>query len=269
MIGARQLVHPRLRYAAAQFRPILKSQALLRSASNLSTTAPRPTSTRWLWVRRFICFGFFSWLGAKIGFLGLKLQMRPPHDAESELDEAEMLSIRRRLDNFNVVKQLREDPDYVEAPVYGNYSSSERGQRLTSGPMAGSRGLGEQRIFTNNEEKTVTNVLWLGKGLEGFPLHVHGGALATVLDETLARVAIQHFPERTGVTANLDINYRKGTLSNRAYCIRATLDKERSTERKAYVKGELRDSQGNVLVEATGLFVVPRGYTLPTLGADY
>jgi acyl-coenzyme A thioesterase PaaI-like protein len=98
---------------------------------------------------------------------------------------------------------------------------------------------------------------------------VHGGALATILDEHLARVAIQNLPERTAVTANLDVNYRKLSPSDQFYAVHATLDQERSTDRKAYVNGVVRDMDGNLLVESSGLFVVPRGYKLRRLGDAY
>ena len=101
--------------------------------------------------------------------------------------------------------------------------------------------------------------------MEGWPFVVHGGALATVLDEHLARVAIQHFPERTAVTANLDINYLRAATSNGIYVFSAKLDEERSTDRKAYVTGSVRDKDGNVCTVAKGLFVVPRGYKLRKL----
>lgn len=43
-----------------------------------------------------------------------------------------------------LVKELRENPDYVESNVYGNYSEEDKIGRLTSGPLRGSRGLALQ-----------------------------------------------------------------------------------------------------------------------------
>jgi acyl-coenzyme A thioesterase PaaI-like protein len=111
--------------------------------------------------------------------------------------------------------------------------------------------------------------VYLGNGTEGWPFVVHGGTLATVLDEHLARVAIQNLPERTAVTANLDVTYRQPAFSSQFYAFHATLDLERSTDRKAYVKGEVRNVVGDLYAEATGLFVVPRGYKLRKLGETY
>lgn len=126
-----------------------------------------------------------------------------------------------------------------------------------------------QKVFWNHKEKQAINVVFAGKGIEGWPYVVHGGAIATLLDEHLARVAIQNLPERTAVTANLDVNYRNMAISNSFFSVHATLDQERSTDRKAYIKGEVRDVKGNVCADATGLFVVPRGYKLRRLGDTY
>ena len=43
-----------------------------------------------------------------------------------------------------VVMALRENPDYEESDVYGNYSEEDKASRLTSGPLRGIRGLALQ-----------------------------------------------------------------------------------------------------------------------------
>lgn len=112
-------------------------------------------------------------------------------------------------------------------------------------------------------------MVFLGPGLEGWPTIVHGGALATVIDENLGRVAVRTFPERTGVTANLQVNYRAPAYSDNFFSLHTTLDRERSTDRKAFVTTELRDPVGNVCVEASGVFVVPKKLKLQEIGERY
>lgn len=90
-----------------------------------------------------------------------------------------------------------------------------------------------------------------------------------ILDEALGRVAVRSFPARTGVTANLNINYRAPVYSGDFYAVHAMLDQERSTDRKAYVKAEIRDYKGKLYVEATGLFVVPKSLTLRQIGDNF
>lgn len=124
-------------------------------------------------------------------------------------------------------------------------------------------------MFWNDKEKKIVSVVFLGPGLEGWPTMVHGGALGTVIDENLGRVAIRHFPARTGVTANLNLNYRAPVYSDNFYTLHTTLDQERSTDRKAYAKCEVRDMAGRLCVEASGLFVVPKKLQLAKVGDHF
>lgn len=126
-----------------------------------------------------------------------------------------------------------------------------------------------QRVFYNESKNTATTVLHLGSGTEGWPRVVHGGALGIILDESLGRVAIRFLPARTAVTANLNINYRQLSSSGRFYTVTATCDANRSTDRKAIVRGEIRNEKGELCVEATGLFVVPKTLQLRKLGDEF
>lgn len=110
------------------------------------------------------------------------------------------------------------------------------------------------------------NIVYLGSGIDGWLGIVHGGALATLMDESLGRVAALTFPARTGVTANLNVNYRAPVDANDFYVVHTQLDPERSTERKAFVEGQLRGLTGKVYVEAEALFVVPKKFSLGSMG---
>ncbi|KAL4997026.1 HotDog domain-containing protein [Aspergillus recurvatus] len=262
MIGARQVVHPRLHHAATHFRPV--SRLLPCLSRNASTLGYQPAPKRRAWLRRFIYAGIFGGLGLGYGY-HLCQYLDPPLVPGSPMDETATKRYNDSVDKLPLMKELRENPDYVETKVYGNFSEEDKARRLTSGPLSGASRLAFQRVFWNHKEKAAYNFVYIGHGMEGWPFVVHGGALATILDEHLARVAIQHLPERTAVTANLDINYLRAATSNGIYIFSAKLDEERSSERKAYVIGSVRDKDGNVCTVAKGLFVVPRGYKLRKL----
>jgi acyl-coenzyme A thioesterase PaaI-like protein len=106
----------------------------------------------------------------------------------------------------------------------------------------------------------ATTVVRLGNGIEGWPFNVHGGALATMLDECMGRVAILSLPARTAVTANLNINYRQMVKSGQPYLVLVEIDRSASTDRKAVVKGQIFNRNQDLCVEAVGTFVVPRNY---------
>jgi len=105
----------------------------------------------------------------------------------------------------------------------------------------------------------VVTVVWFGGAIAGWPGVTHGGVIATVMDESLGRCAIRQFPGRSGVTANLELNYLKPVVTNSFYVIRA-VPEQGVTERKCWVQGRLETLEGRVCVESRALFVVPKKY---------
>ncbi|KAJ6095270.1 hypothetical protein N7486_006016 [Penicillium sp. IBT 16267x] len=227
-----------------------------------STAALQTPSGRSRWTRRLIYASIFGALGvAAGGMLDSKISL-PPRPGSSE-DQIFMKEIQRVYERgLPIVQELRNNPDYKESGVYEGVPQESKAHRLTSSALAGSRGIALQRVFSNDKEKKFVSVVYLGPGLEGWPTMVHGGALGTVIDENMGRAAIRHFPERTGVTANMNINYRAPVYSGFFYTFHSRLDQERTTDRKAYTICEVRDLTGKVCVEATGLFVVPKKFQL-------
>ena len=69
--------------------------------------------------------------------------------------------------------------------------------------MAGARGLAVQRVWWNERERRAISVVFFGGGLSGWPGVVHGGTVATVVDESLGRVAILGLEGRTGELVSL------------------------------------------------------------------
>ncbi|KAJ5657413.1 uncharacterized protein N7484_001062 [Penicillium longicatenatum] len=234
-----------------------------------STAAPQSPSGRSRWTRRLIYASIFGVLGiAAGGALDSKISAPPPPGSPE--DRIYMKEIEAVYEGgLPIVQELRQNPDWEESGVYQGMPDESRAHRLTSKALAGSRGIALQRVFSNAKEKKVVSVVYLGSGLEGWPTMIHGGALATVIDENMGRAAIRHFPERTGVTANMDLNYRAPVYSGLFYTFHTRLDQERSTDRKAYTICEVRDLTGKVCVEATGLFVVPKKFKLASIGERF
>jgi acyl-coenzyme A thioesterase PaaI-like protein len=64
-------------------------------------------------------------------------------------------------------------------------------------------------------------------------------------------------PNKSGFTANLDVNYRKPIKSDQWVRLTAKLDKKE--ERKAYVSANITTLDGETLfTEATSLYIAPR-----------
>jgi len=96
----------------------------------------------------------------------------------------------------------------------------------------------------------------VGRGLCGHDGNVHGGLLATLMDESLGRQAIVNLPERVAVTVNLNIDYKAPTKADQFIVIRTQLDEVKG--RKAVVSGTIEDLEGTLLVKAKAVFVQPK-----------
>ncbi|KAI0195831.1 HotDog domain-containing protein [Xylaria flabelliformis] len=252
------------------------------------TPSPSPSPQRPKRRRRGLYYAaLFLLLGTVTGTL-VRITISPPAlpTRGSDQDIYLQQKIQAQGARLSIVQQLSADPSWTSWEAYAGIPETAspdnpRGlsaaqSRITSGPMSGSSGLAFQRIFHNASTGEVVTVVYFGAGVAGWPGVVHGGALATVLDESLGRCAILRFPSRTGVTANLDLQYRAPTLTNNFYVIRTRpvpsedddvvgKDGIRKGDRKLWVRGTLETEKGKVAVDAKGLFVVPRTYKLRPL----
>lgn len=88
---------------------------------------------------------------------------------------------------------------------------------------------------------------------QGYPGVVHGGIVASMLDEVLGRVFMLDDPNRFMYTARLTMRYRKPVPTGKPLRMvgRATRDRGRTAESKAQLFGP----DGELLVEADGLLV--------------
>lgn len=115
------------------------------SLRNLSTGAQQSTSAPSSpWTRRLIYGGIFGALGIGFGKVIEQRMSAPPVPGSPE-DQIQLKHLQRAYEvGLPIVQQLRNDPDYVESDVYEYFSDEHKSHRLTSGPLAGSRGLGLQ-----------------------------------------------------------------------------------------------------------------------------
>jgi len=168
---------------------------------------------------------------------------------------------------------LANDPHWESWDAYTSLPPESLPHRLTTGPMGGIRGIGYQHVFANRETGEYIVLVWLGKALAGWPGVVHGGCIATVLDECLGRPALSKFDERSGVTARLEIQYKKPVLSGGWWLVRSKVEEntEGSVENrnKTWVTGTLEDLDGNVYVGARALYVVPKTIKLKSLHGKF
>lgn len=116
----------------------------------------------------------------------------------------------------------------------------------------------EQKLFLgeNTEDPTKLHlhlVFNASEHLQGHEKVVHGGLLATLIDNAFGQLSTVATGLSPTATANLNINYRKPVKIHQDYMI--TCEVEKVDGRKVHVKAKIYDQDHNVCTEATGLFV--------------
>ncbi|TVY88406.1 Uncharacterized protein LAWI1_G005178 [Lachnellula willkommii] len=232
----------------------------LRSQFASQQHASQPKQKRSL--RPLIYATLFLLLGLTAGQYTRLIVAPPPlPEAGSPEDKVMVEFLHKQGERLPIVQSLSTDPAWESYDAYGSIPEESRSARLTSGPLAGARALGAfQRVFYNKESGEVVTVIWFGGAISGWPGVVHGGVTSTVLDEALGRCAVKTFPAKTGVTANLEIDFLKPVVTNAFYVVRAVPQAEGETDTKRWVNGRLEMLDGRVCAEAKSLYVVPKKF---------
>lgn len=101
----------------------------------------------------------------------------------------------------------------------------------------------------------VILLLTLGRGMNGHTNVVHGGLIATILDETMGMVANFHqSPGMSAYTATLNVSCKNPVPTPGAIVCRSWLEK-RSGGRKVWLRGRVEDGSGTLFAEAESLCV--------------
>ena len=105
----------------------------------------------------------------------------------------------------------------------------------------------------NDMKKTLSCKFTLGKNYQGFTDIVHGGILATILDEVMTTLALKlHF---SVVTAKMEIRFRHPMRVNTLAQASAVLVERK--RRLILCKSHISDMDGEIFAEANGvLFIV-------------
>jgi 3'-phosphoadenosine 5'-phosphosulfate synthase len=192
--------------------------------------------------------------------------LHPPSDEETltmftpEDDIAQ--EVENYINNHPLVHQLRSLPQYSESRPHMKIPESQRSHNLTGGTLLGpGRVVVPPFTWTEKGGKSLVSISYLGPDLCGHPGIVHGGFLATMCDEGLARCCFGALPNKVGMTASLTINYRKPAPAGTFVVLKARTTKVEG--RKAWVEGHIETlvepgEEPVILVEASALFIEPR-----------
>jgi acyl-coenzyme A thioesterase PaaI-like protein len=166
------------------------------------------------------------------------------------------------LNSLPLVQNLRQNPAFTESRPHMKIPPAWRANNLTAGTL-----LGQGRVtvpplaFAEKGGKSYVQLFHVGTDLCGHVGIVHGGFLATVLDEGLARCCFGALPHGIGLTANLEISYKAPCKADQYLALKATTTKVEG--RKAWVEGRIETvpedgGEPTVLATATALYISPR-----------
>ena len=111
--------------------------------------------------------------------------------------------------------------------------------------------LGLQLKFTIAPDRSVLCSASVSEFYEGPPGYLHGGIIATLLDEAMSKANRAHGV--TAMTRQMSVEYLRPVPSNAS--IRIDAHVTRSEGRKHWTKAHIQNSDGKILAEATGLFI--------------
>jgi len=105
--------------------------------------------------------------------------------------------------------------------------------------------------FLLAEDGSVVSLPTIPNCFEGPPGYLHGGILATLLDEAMSKSVRAQVV--TAVTGQMEVNYLRPVHS--ASPIRLEGRRLRCEGRKHWTEARILDTRGRVLAEAKGLFI--------------
>ena len=228
-----------------------------------------------------ISITIFLSLGYAFGRTFSLLLIPPPlPGVGSAEDEAYLQRLNVEGEQLPVVQELRAHPEeWQELSIDIKGAASESipsGQSMLSSrkltqlhgsellrSIWGSFGIGWYRVFWNAKEHRIVTIVHLGVSLSGWPSIVHGGCLATLLQENmeslmqLIRDAMATQPNQVlthehSYLRSMQLKYKRPTHSDRFYIIRT--ESSSSNQQHQYtIKSHIEDAHsGLITAEAVG-----------------
>ncbi|KAB8071054.1 thioesterase family protein [Aspergillus leporis] len=181
-------------------------------------------------------------------------------------------TVENHIAYLPLVQSLRRDTRYKESRPHLSMKPSLRPNHFVAGSLAGTEKItvppymftATEKLDDGAQAGRVISVFHVGKQMCGHPGFVHGGLLSVMFDEAFARCVSASFASGLGMTANLNVDFRKPAVPDRVYVLRAeTVNVE---GRKAWVEGSLsslppaagEDAEPIKVAEARALFVEPK-----------
>ncbi|SCU91881.1 LAFA_0F06436g1_1 [Lachancea sp. 'fantastica'] len=233
------------------FRALLRTNLRAYSTPAKKFVVRQPQKSRnWLlWATFGTSFGLGWFVTQHMTFADVVAKYM--YDDVPENDEGLMkykAQLQSRLEHLNVVKQLKQ-VGYTEV-----FSERQKTNTLIDRTLRVPGGIAiSPRFFYNPETKQTVGIYHLGMKLTGYPFLVHGGVLATVMEDLMRESVTFAKGARSEKTQDLTLNYKFPTFANQFVIVRVTKVEENGKNLKLHA--ELMDQSGDrTLVKGTGRF---------------
>jgi uncharacterized protein (TIGR00369 family) len=111
--------------------------------------------------------------------------------------------------------------------------------------------VGLQLEFSVTPDHSVVCAATVSDNYEGPPGYLHGGIIATLLDEAMSKA--NRAQGVTAMTRQMQVEYLRPVPSGVAIEIEGRVT--RSEGRKHWTEAQIRSAEGKILAQATGLFI--------------
>ena len=177
-----------------------RTKLFLRPVRSFSTSSHPALPRRWSPFVTLSAVAFSSLVAGTLGaiypptplsILFPRISPGPPRDPDSPDSLEYTARLEQKLQTLPALNALRSNKDadeWYETRPYQHYPEERRVNSLTAGAL---RGPGKLALFplirVKKDESESYVFIHLGRGLCGHDGIIHGGLLATILDESIAR----------------------------------------------------------------------------------
>ncbi|TDL15355.1 hypothetical protein BD410DRAFT_796470 [Rickenella mellea] len=124
----------------------------------------------------------------------------PPPDPDLPSSQAATQALEEAQENLPILQKMRSAPDadeWYETRPYAQYPEARKANSLTGGALRGPGNMAVPPLVrARRDEKEACVFIHVGRGVCGHDGIIHGGLIATLLDEALGRNAIVNLPEK-------------------------------------------------------------------------
>lgn len=178
-------------------------------------------------------------------------------DPVVKFHDPDRTSAIRYIENHHKTLELRRDFLAQETK-----SDIELPDQVSPGSLTGNGNLGSKApvptfSWSRDNGHSLVSIIYMGERLQGHPSIIHGGYIATLLDEALVRCCTNALGN-LAVTASLTIHY-KTAVRVRSYVL-VTAKVAKLEGRRAYAEARIESLEEPRVVHTlcSGLFVLPK-----------